>query len=147
MIVGAVQIDQFVTKILKNAERGGRSVDKLPIRSRSGKTPLHDKFAGIILDPGFVEQGLQLLEISAFKNGFDCAGFRPGADQRFICAFAEEQLKRANNDRFAGARFARDSGESRPKLPLQVFHQREIFDPQKAERGGHLGKKLRVESY
>ena len=56
MIVRTVQIDELIAKTLENAQRGGRAVDKLAIRSGRGKTPLHDQLALVALHAGFVEQ-------------------------------------------------------------------------------------------
>ena len=144
MIVRAVQIDQLIPEILENAERGGRAVDKLAIRPGRGKTALHDQLDLVALHSGFVEQRMELLEFGPFENRFDRARFRPGPDQRFVGPLAEEKLERADDDRLAGARLTGDGGKARRQLPLKVLHQRQVFYPQKTERGGHF-ERLKVE--
>ena len=62
------------------------------------------------------------------KNCLDCARLRSSADKRLVGAFAQQQLKRADYDRFSGARFAGDGGETRRDFPFQIFNQRQILD-------------------
>src|SRR3982074_1454948 len=99
MIGRAVQIDQLIAKILENAERRGRAVDKLAIRSGRGKTALHDQFPLVALHSGFVEQRMELLRFSPFENRLDRARFRPGSNQRFVGSLTEKKLERADDDR------------------------------------------------
>ena len=140
VIVRPVQIDQFVAEFLENAQRGGGSVDELPVRPGCGKAPPYNQVAIDALDSRFVEEGIEFLQCLPGENRFDGAGFRAGPDQRLVGSFAEEQLERADDDRFTRTGFARDRSESRRQLPFEVFHERQVFDSQEAEGGGHFGE-------
>ena len=53
------------------------------------------------------------------------------------------QLQRADDDRFAGASFARDGDKSRRHFPFQIIDQREVLDPEKMQNGAGM-RRLRV---
>ena len=135
MIMRSVKIDQFVAELLENPQRGGRSVDELAIafrRRESARFRIKSSSHGSI--PASSKRGFHFREFVALKNRFDRAHIRSSPDQRFVGAFAEQQLERADDDRFAGAGFACDSDEPRRDFPFQFFDQREIFDSKQIER-------------
>ena len=77
------------------------------------------------------------MQIVAGKNCFHGAEIGPGADERLVRALAEQELQRANDDRFARAGFARDGDKARRHLPFEIFHEGEVFYPQQSKDGGH----------
>ena len=95
--------------------------------------------------PASLSCRIQLFQLGPFEDCFDGANIGSGPNQRFVGSFAEEQLERADDDRFARAGLPRDDGESRTELPFQILDQRQILDSEQGQNGGH-GKKLRVES-
>src|SRR5205823_1163061 len=90
----------------------------------------------------FAKLRIELLQLRAAKNCFNCAKIGPGPNQRFISAFAEQKLQRADDDRFPRTGLSRDSDEPRAHLPLELFHKREIFYSQQGENGRHRGKSV-----
>jgi hypothetical protein len=80
------------------------------------------------------------LQTVSAKNGFHGTKIGPGADERFVRAFAEQKLQCADDDGFARASFPGDGNESGSELPLEIFHEREIFYSQQSEDGGHSGQ-------
>ena len=121
VIVRSVQIDQFVAKTFQHRERGRRAIDELAVAAAGGKRALDNQLVRARLHSRFLELRIQFREIFAGKNRFDRARFRAGADERFVRALAEEQLQRADDDRFARAGLAGDGGESRRDLPFQIL--------------------------
>ena len=87
--------------------------------------------------PASTSCGFSFCRLASAKNCFDRAKIGPGANQRFVRAFAQQELQRADDDRFARAGFASDGDKPRRHLPLELFHEREIFDSQQSENGGH----------
>ena len=69
------------------------------------------------------------------EDRFDSAAIRPAANQSAIGPFPEHKVECADDDRFAGARFAGDGVVAGLKLDGEVIDQGEIFD---AERQQHL---------
>jgi hypothetical protein len=75
------------------------------------------------------------LQAVSSPNGLYRAGIGSGANERFIRALAEQELERADDDRFTRAGFPGDCNEARPELPLEFFHERKILDSQQGENG------------
>src|SRR5205823_8398668 len=115
----------------------GRSVDELAVRATRRKRALDNQIVAARLDTGLDQLRIQLLQILAGKNSFRSASVGAGANERFVRPFAEQKLQRADDDRFAGAGFASDRGESGRDLPLELFHEREIFDSQQIKDSRH----------
>ena len=137
MIVRSVQIDQLVAQILQHGERGRRSIDELAVCARRRKAAFHDQLALARFDARLAQLRIQFFQLGPFEDCFDGANIGAGADQRFVGSFAEEQLQRADDDRFARAGFSRDGGESRRELPFQILDQRQVLDSQQGQNGGH----------
>ncbi len=137
MVVRPVQIDQLVAETLQHRERGRRAIDELPICARRRKASFHDQLALARLDARVAQLTIELFQLGPFEDCFDGANIGSGANQRLVGSFAEEQLQRADDDRFARARFSRDGGESRRELPFQILDQRQVLDSQQSENGGH----------
>ena len=144
MIVRSVQIDQLVPEIFQHGQRGGRSVDELTVGARRREAALEDELAVAQLDAGIAQLRIQSFQIRSFENCFHRADIRAGANQRFIRAFAEQQLESADDDRLARAGFAGDRGEAGRELPLEVLDERQVFYSQEREDSGHR-ESLKVE--
>jgi hypothetical protein len=61
------------------------------------------------------------LQAVSVKDRFHRAKVRPGANERFISALAEQKLQRADNDGFTGAGFSRNGDKPGPHLPLEFL--------------------------
>ena len=68
------------------------------------------------------------------ENRFDGAAISAAADERAIGAFAEDEIERVDDDRFAGAGFAGDGVIAGGEVQGEVRDQSEVLD---AERGQH----------
>ena len=128
MIVGPVQINQIVTKFFEICQGSGRAVDELTIVPLTRKTSFQNQIAIARLNSRFLETPIPFCTIIALKNCFYRARLRSGAKKRFVSALAEQQLERANDDRFTGAGFAGNGSEARRDFPFQILNQGEIFD-------------------
>ena len=67
------------------------------------------------------------------KYGFHRTTLAAAADQSALGAFTDDQIKRADDDGFAGARLAGDGVESRLEFQGQVSDQSQVFDAQDDE--------------
>ena len=128
MIVRSVEVNQIVTKLLEIPQGGGRSIDELTVRSGKRKATFQNQIGITWFDSRFLETPIPFCAIIALKNCFYRTRLRSGAKKRFVSPLAEQQLERADNDRFAGPGFAGDRSESRRNLPFQILDQREILD-------------------
>jgi len=61
------------------------------------------------------------------ENGFDGTTVTAAADERPVGAFAEDKVKRADDDGFARAGLAGDDIAAGLELERQVRHEREVF--------------------
>ena len=64
------------------------------------------------------------------KYSLHRAAIGPAPDQGTVRSLSENELKRANNDGFACAGFARDRVVTRSQLQGQLGNKGEIFDAQ-----------------
>src|SRR5262245_61992892 len=68
----------------------------------------------------------------------------PSAPSTSTLPTAEHQTERADQDRLAGARFARDDRKSRCELKGEIGHQGEVLDSQRRQHGRIVATNLRV---
>ena len=138
MIVRAVQIDEAVAEVLEHGERRRAAVDELAVRARGGKDALQDQLAAFArLDAELLELRIQRLRIAELKDRLDRAALRAGADQRLVRALAEDELERADDDRFARTRLAGHGDEAGRERPFEFLDEREVADAEGGEGGGH----------
>ena len=78
------------------------------------------------------------MQFPAGENRFRGACVGAGADERLVGAFAEQKLERADDDRFTRAGLTGDGGETRRNLPLELFHECEIFNPEQIQNSRHF---------
>ena len=83
----------------------------------------------------FVEESGEGGEFAGGENRFHGARIRAAADEGAIGAFAEDEIQRADDDRFASACLAGDGVVARREFQGEVGHQREIFDAERREHG------------
>ncbi len=138
VVVRPMQIDQKVAQLLEHGERRRRAVDELPVAARLGEGALDDERA---VDAAFqavsVEFRVELVAILHVERAFDRAGVRAGANLPFVGAFAQQELERADDDRFARPGFTRDGDEAGREVPVEFFDERQVFDAQRGERCEH----------
>ena len=90
--------------------------------------------------PDSLSSELSFFNSSPSKTASTVQTSGAGANERFVRAFTQQQLERADDDRLAGARFPRDGGESRPELPFEIFDERQVLNSQQGQNGGHRGR-------
>ena len=69
------------------------------------------------------------------ERGFDLAGGRALADERFIGAFAGKEGEGAEQDAFPGASLAGDDGETGFEFEGDFFEEGEVADAQGLKHG------------
>src|SRR5207302_5540731 len=139
-----MQIDQLVAEIFQHGQRGGRAVDELAVGARRREAALQNQLAADYLDASIAQLQIEFFQLRSFENCFHRADIRAGANQRFVRAFAEQQLESADDDRLARAGFAGDRGKARRELPLEVLDERQVFYSQERDDSGHR-ESLKVE--
>ena len=144
MIVRAVKIDQGVADVFQDRQRSRRAIDELTIGAGRGKCSLNNKIVAAGFDAGFDQLRIQFLQFFAGENRFRSTNVGAGADERLVGAFAQQKLERADDDRFARAGLTGDGGETRRNLPLELFHEREIFNSEQNQNSRHF-ERLRDE--
>ncbi len=110
----------------------------MPVRAGGGEDALHDQLRLLArLDALLFELRVQRARVLDFEDRLDGAALRAGADERLVRALAEDELERADDDRFARARLAGDRGEAGPKLPGELLDEGEIADAEGGKGGDH----------
>ena len=100
MIMRTVHIHQPFADRTQSGQSGGRTIDKLPVRSVGGKRALKDKlmvftrFEALFRKEIF-ERRTKFVHV---KYRFNTATFLTTPDQGAISAFTEDQVERAQND-------------------------------------------------
>src|SRR2546426_54515 len=130
VIVRSMKINKIVSEIFQDRQCSWRTIDELARARADRETSLNDEIVLAWFDSGLDQLRINLFQIVAGKDCLDCAEIGPGANDRLIRAFTEQQLQRTDDDRFARAGFPGDGNEARPELPLEFFHEREISDSQ-----------------
>src|SRR5262249_53343742 len=128
VIVRPVKINQIVTKFLEIRQGSRRAIDELAIGPRQRETSFQNQIASARFNARFLKPPIPFCAIIALTNCFYRAWLRSGAKKRFVSALAEQQLERANDDRFTGARLAGNGSEARSNFPFQILNQGEIFN-------------------
>src|SRR5213079_1550680 len=101
-----MKIDKFIAKIFQYRQRRWRPVDELPISPGRGESPLQDQIVFAWLYARFGKLRIELLQFRAAKDCFDRAKVSASMNQRFIRTLTQQKLQRADDDRFARARFS-----------------------------------------
>ena len=83
----------------------------------------------------FFEPCVRFLRIADVENRLDGAALGACADERFVGAFAEDELERADDDAFARAGFAGHSDEAGTEQPLKFLDQCEVANTKRNEHG------------
>ncbi len=82
---------------------------------------------------------MKFLQLLSREHRFHSAKIGAGANQGFVRAVAQQKLQRTDNDRLTRACFASDRDKTWSHLPLELFHQREIFNSQQSYDRRHSG--------
>ena len=117
-----------------------RTVDELPVATGAAEHAFEDKRITVArLEPGVAEQVIDRIEIRRqLKHGFDRATGLAVANQIVICPLAEDELKRADDHRLAGARFTGHADQSGTDFPGQIVDQGEVFYFKNGEHGSRV---------
>ena len=141
VVVRPVQVHEPVAEQLQHGERGRAAIDELAVRAGGGKDALQNELRVLArLHALLFEPRVQARVVAYREDRLDRAALRAGADERFLRPLAEDELERANDDRLARTRLARDRGEARRERPRQLFDEREIADAERGQGGGHGGE-------
>jgi len=98
VIVGPMEIDQFVAEFLENSQRRRGSVDKLAVRAGRGKTAFTISSLSLLSTPDSSRSGFICFNSAPAKTASTVPESAPVRIQRFVRPFAEKQLQRANDD-------------------------------------------------
>ena len=135
MLVGAVNIHEPFAQRGKDVQSCWRTIDELPIRARIAERAFENKlgvfarFQTVLLEKGF-ERRFQGTNV---EHCFDGTGFAATANERAIGAFAEDEIKCANEDGFARARFPGEDVVAGLEFDSEIRHQGKVFDAQRRE--------------
>ncbi|MEY5010482.1 MAG: hypothetical protein RLZZ253_1621 [Verrucomicrobiota bacterium] len=144
VVVWAVEVHKAAAQFFEGGEGGGAAIDELAVctgrRERAAQEEL-TRLAG--LDAEAFELGIergQECRIGQVENGLDRAGICPGTDQGFVGALAHQEFEGTDDDGFAGAGFAGDSGEPGLEEPGEILDEGKVSDPEGGKGGGHGGQ-------
>ena len=137
MVVRAVDIHEPFAKRREDIQGGGRTVDELAVHAVGSESALQEELPVLTrFKPVFVEKLLEWrAELGNIKNRLDRATVAAAADQRAVSSFAEHQIQRADQDRFAGAGLAGDGVVAGLQFKRQVGDQSEVLDAQRRQHG------------
>jgi hypothetical protein len=134
-LVLAMDLDQEFGEAAKRRRRRETAVQVcLALSLAQEVTPNHEELVSRTLDPAFRQQMASLLVIQ-IEGGLYPALLGPGAYLLRLTPCPQGQPQRVDDDRFAGAGFAREDIEPRAELNAQLVDQGKVRDAQFAEHG------------
>ena len=137
VLVRPVHVDEPVADAGERAERGGGAVDELAVGARAGEGPLEQQLViGARLEPERLEFAVELGRQAADVEGrLDGAALLAGADQTAIGTLAKDEVEGAEEDGFAGARFAGQRGHAALEFDIEAVDQDKVADGKLFEHG------------
>ena len=129
LVMLAVDLDQRSADVAHQGDAGGLVVDEDARAAIGSLHPAQDDVA-VVLDGVFGEQRPGRMVARHVEHRDDLALCRAMADQRSVAAGAKRQRQRVEQDGFSGAGFARQHGQARQEVDVQLLDQNDIADRQ-----------------
>src|ERR1043166_3662761 len=109
-----MNIDQPLAQLAEEVQRRRGTIDELAVRARPGEGPFQQKLLVFARLQSILIQELSQrnLEPGNVKHCLDGAIVAATANERAVSPLAENQVERANQDRFAGSGFAGNNVET-----------------------------------
>ena len=130
-----MEIDKVFAQFFQQSQGDGGVVDELT-GAVGADNPADDE---ILLRFKFQcvlrKNGVDFIGLLQGKHRLDHAGFLPGADQRFVGSFSQNELERPDNHRLSRTGFTRDTDESAVELPGQFIDEGKVADFQQGKHG------------
>ena len=127
-VVLAMEIHQLSSNLGEDAGRHRRSIDPGATAAIRRDLALQNQRIFFDLDPPFVGERRDVLELADVEDAFHCRLVRARANEIGTRALAEEKSQRTDDDRLAGPGFSGKNVESRREWKRDLLDDRKIAD-------------------
>ena len=129
-VVLAMEIHQLSSNLGEDAGRHRRSIDPGATATIRRDLALQNQRIFFDLDPPFVGERRDVLELADVEDAFHRRLVRSRANEIGTGALAEEKSQRTDDDRLAGAGFSGENVEARREWKGDLLDDRKIADAQ-----------------